>query len=119
MVEQTYLDYWRDRQTQQQAESEHHLQQAWVDIAAIAQQLRTEFGATEIIVFGSLTRGGFDAESDLDIAVAGIPPQDFFAAMAAANQIGHQWVDLKPLESLEPHFLQKVLATGKRLDAEG
>jgi uncharacterized protein len=119
MVEQKYLDYWRDRQAQQQAEIAQHIQQAWVDIAAIAQQLRAKFGATEMIVFGSLVRGGFDAESDLDIAVAGIPPQDFFTAMAVANQISHQWVDLKPLESLEPHFLQKVLTTGKRINAEG
>jgi uncharacterized protein len=37
--------------------------------------------------------------------------------MAAANRISHHWVDLKPIESLDPHFLQKVLETGKSIHA--
>ena len=119
MAEQKYIDYWRDRQAQQVAESEALAKQAWVDLQQIVRLLRSEFGATEIIVFGSLVQGDrFDAESDIDLAVKGIPPQDYFAAMAAANRISHQWVDLKPIESLDSHFLQKVLQTGKSIDAE-
>jgi predicted nucleotidyltransferase len=119
MVEQKYIDYWRDRQKQQAAESEALAKQAWADLQQIAQLLRSEFGATEIIVFGSLVQGDrFDVESDIDLAVKGIPPEDFFAAMAAVNRISHQWVDLKPTESLDSHFLQKVLKTGKSINAE-
>jgi len=80
--------------------------------------LRSDFGATQIIVFGSLVKDRFDAQSDIDLAIEGIPPEDYFTAMAAANQISHQWVDLKPIESLEPHFLQVVLKTGRRINAE-
>jgi uncharacterized protein len=120
MLEQKYIDYWRDRQIKQAAASEALASQAWEDAAQIAQLLASEFGATQIIVFGSLVQGDrFDAESDVDLAVRGILPEDFFAAMAAANRISHQWVDLKPIESLDSHFLKKVLKTGKSIYAAG
>ncbi len=120
MIEQRHLDYWRDRQAQQATASERLTQQAWADVWQVAQLLRSEFGATEIIVFGSLLKGkAFDAESDIDLAVAGILPGDYFTAMAAANRLSHQWIDLKPIESLDPHFLQKVIKTGRSIDAAG
>jgi uncharacterized protein len=117
MVEQKYIDYWRDRQAKQSLESVELARQAWADVQEIAELLRARFGATRVIVFGSLVRGGFDAESDIDMAVEDIPAQDYFVAMAAANEISHQWVDLKPLESLESHFLQKVLTMGRAIHA--
>lgn len=32
MVEQKYIDYWRDRQAQQAVESERLVAQAWADV---------------------------------------------------------------------------------------
>ena len=119
MAEQKYIDYWRDRQAKQAAEAKALAKQAWVDVQQIVHLLITEFEATQLIVFGSLVQDDrFDAESDIDLAVASIPPKDFFTAMAAVNRITQQWVDLKPIEALDPHFLQKVLKTGKMIDAE-
>jgi hypothetical protein len=37
--------------------------------------------------------------------------------MPAANRVTQQWMDLKPIEALEPHFLQKVLKPGKIINA--
>jgi len=120
MVEKKYINYWRDRQARQDAESKALARQAWEDVKHIANLLMSEFGAAEIIMFGSLVNGkNFDVESDIDVAAKGIPPQLFFSAMTAANRISHQWVDLKPLESLDTHFLEKVLKTGKSIHAEG
>lgn len=117
-MEQKHIDYWRALQAKQSAESKALARQAWADVQQIVRLLRSEFGATQIIVFGSLAKGdGFDAESDIDIAAEGISPQNYFMAMAAANRISHHWVDLKPIESLDPHFLQKVLETGKSIHA--
>jgi uncharacterized protein len=118
MMEQKYIDYWRDRQTKQKLESAMLARQAWADIQKVAELLRCKFGATRVIVFGSLVRDDrFDAESDIDMAVEGILPEDYFTAMAEVNEVSHQWVDLKPMESLEPHFLQKVLTMGKSIYA--
>ena len=84
------------------------------DARAIATMLRRDFGATRIILFGSLARGGFHAESDIDLAVAGVPVPVWFEAYAAANRLArhYRWVELFPLEDLDGHFLRRVLETG-------
>lgn len=90
---------------------------AWDEVQCIAQALRDRFGATRVIVFGSLVRGRFSDRSDLDIAFEGIAAERFFAALAMANGLSARAVDLKPLESLSPYFRERVLATGRELDA--
>lgn len=117
MVEQRHIDYWRQRQAEQIEEQHRLTQQAWEDVDQVNVLLRQEFGAIRAIVFGSLVRGGFHQNSDIDIAAEGIPTADYFAAVAAINRVSRRWVDLKPLESLEPHFRERVLATGKVLNA--
>jgi predicted nucleotidyltransferase len=117
MVEPRHIAYWRDRQAKQAILQHHQTQQAWAALGPIAQMLRQDFGATRILVFGSLVRGTFHPDSDLDLAVAGIPPDRYFEALAAVNQNSPRWIDLKPLESLEAHFRDRVLATGVEIDA--
>ena len=72
-----------------------------------------KFNAQQIILFGSLAKGKFKDGSDIDLAVAGIPKCEYFADVAAVNQITRFWVDLKPLENLEPHFLHRILTMGE------
>ncbi|MGK7905040.1 MAG: nucleotidyltransferase family protein [Hormoscilla sp.] len=112
-IQQKHIDYWRRRQRQQQAQSQQMARQARAAVEAIVQVLVSEFGAQQIILFGSLVRGGFALGSDIDLAVAGIRKDDYFAALAAANRLTPLWVDLKPLEDLDPHFRQRVLETGE------
>jgi hypothetical protein len=47
--------------------------------------------------------------------VEGIPPSHYFEALAEVNSISDRWIDLKPREVLEPHFLERVLQTGECL----
>ena len=44
-----------------------------------------EFGAREVYVFGSAATGAMREESDVDLAVAGLPPEVFFKAMGQAS----------------------------------
>jgi len=60
-------------------------------------------------------KGTFGEGSDIDLAVAGIPPHQFFAVLGALNQISQIWIDLKLLEKVEPYFLDKILNTGECL----
>lgn len=54
--------------------------------------------------------------SDIDLAVAGIPPEHYFNALAAVNRLSDSFrIDLKPLEDLEPPFYQRVIQTGECL----
>lgn len=80
--------------------------------------LKQEFGVTRIIVFGSLVKHRFHPDSDIDIAAEGIPAADYFAAVAAVNRVSRRWVDLKPLESLDSHFRDRVLAEGTIIDVQ-
>jgi len=113
-----YVEYWHHFLQQQQQCYQQLAQQARADLAAMVQLLVQQFGATKIILFGSLVKGTFAAGSDIDLAVAGIPPHQFFAALGAVNQISRVWVDLKPLENLDSYFFNKVVHTGECLYEE-
>ncbi|MEZ4583978.1 MAG: nucleotidyltransferase domain-containing protein [Caldilineaceae bacterium] len=67
--------------------------------------LRERFSATRVILFGSLARGRFRLDSDIDLAVAGLAKGDLFRAMAGALEFTNRWVDIKPLEEVDPHFV--------------
>jgi predicted nucleotidyltransferase len=116
-VRQEHIDFWRRRQAKQKLYNQRLMQLARADLPQIIQMLIKEFGATKVILFGSLAKGRFRAESDIDIAVEGIPRGKLFPAQAAANRLTRLGVDLKPLEDLEPHFKNRLLATGEVLYA--
>ena len=49
-------------------------------------------GAKEVYVFGSASKGKMRPNSDVDMAVSGLPPEVFFRAMAAAQMPwGARW----------------------------
>ncbi|MCP4166459.1 MAG: nucleotidyltransferase domain-containing protein [Chloroflexi bacterium] len=110
-----FIGYWRQRQTEQRALSQQLAQQAREEALQIAAMLRQRYRATRVILFGSLAQGRFTPGSDIDLAIEGLAPADFFPALAQANEFSNSWVDLKPLEDLEPHFRTRVLATGEDL----
>lgn len=116
MVEQRFIDYWRQQQQQQATEIALLKQQAWENVKQIATILKQNFGANRVFVYGSLLKEGFSADSDIDIAVMGIPEEQFFEALAAVNQDCQRWVDLKPIESLEPYFWQRIQSQGVWVD---
>lgn len=114
-MDDKYLQYWQRVQAEEQQHLRLATQRAWQEAQQIAHCLRQNFGATQIIVFGSLARDRLTATSDIDIAVAGIARDRYFEAVAAVNDLSDRWVDLKPLEDLELHFKRRVLETGRIL----
>jgi predicted nucleotidyltransferase len=62
---------------------------------------------------GSLARGEFGLDSDIDLAAAGVPADKFFAAGAELERLASGFkVDLVPLESANPFFLERVSEEG-------
>ena len=108
-----YLDYWRNQQKQQQAHNQYLAQQARQNLETIIQYLIQAFPIKKIILFGSLVKNKFTETSDIDLAVEGIPPAAYFQVLAQVNALSDRWIDLKPLEDLDPHFLQRVMQTGE------
>lgn len=107
-----YLAYWRRRQEIQQVRNARLAERAHNDARQIAEMLRSRFGVTQVLLFGSLAKGRFEATSDVDLAVAGLAEAEFFQAVAQAGKLSDFPVDLKPLDALAPHFLAEVLSTG-------
>lgn len=116
MVDQRFTDYWQQQQQRQLAQFKVLKYRAWQDTQHIAKVLRQDFGATGIFVYGSLVKDQFSAESDIDIAVTGIAKDRFFEAIAVVNDGCDRWVDLKPIESLEPYFWQRIQSQGIWID---
>lgn len=110
-----YVAYWRRRQATGRARSLRLAQQARADTRLVAAMLRRDFGATRVLLFGSLARGRFLPDSDIDLAVAGLPAAAFFPALAQASKLSEFPIDLKPLEDLETYFRDRVLATGEEI----
>ena len=70
-------------------------------IASAAAALRQD-GATEVYVFGSHANGRATEASDLDLAVRGLPPERFFAAMGRAAMAAGKTIDLIDLDEGRP-----------------
>jgi len=64
------------------------VEQAWRAARQAAQVLRDRFGATRVVVFGSLAQPkGFTRWSDVDLAAWGLAPRDTFRAMNAVADV--------------------------------
>ena len=59
-------------------------------------------GAQEVYLFGSAARGTLRPDSDIDLAVSGLPPALFFRAMAQAGDTLGRPLDLVDLDETTP-----------------
>jgi predicted nucleotidyltransferase len=82
-----YLDYWQKRQAAQKKSNQKLAKAARETVKAIAQLLIAQYPIQKIILFGSLVKGNFHPESDIDLAVAGIPASVYFEALAKVNRM--------------------------------
>ena len=74
--------------------------------------LKSRFGARRVILFGSLAgQGPWHDHSDIDLAVEGIPPEDFFKAYIACDKLLPPGLDLDlvPLEDAYPEMRGRIL----------
>lgn len=67
-----------------------------------AANLLLRMGATQVFVFGSVTKGGLRPDSDVDMAVRGLPPTVYFSAVSKASDVLGRPVDLVDLDDPTP-----------------
>ena len=70
-------------------------------IEAAADHLR-RYGAREVYLFGSAATGTLRPDSDVDMAVEGLPPAVFFRAVGELMHILDRPVDLIDLDHDDP-----------------
>ncbi len=105
--------------TQRPGESEANqasewLATAWSTARNVAQMLRQEYGATRVVVFGSLAhRAWFSSRSDIDLAVWGIPANRYYRAVAAATGFSRDFeIDLIDPSDCRPMLRQAIEGEG-------
>lgn len=77
---------------------------------SIANELTRRFGSKKVFLFGSLARGDFNRWSDIDIAVWGIPADDFYKAVAFASGFSSVWkVDIVDVDDC-PAALREIIS---------
>jgi uncharacterized protein len=67
-----------------------------------AAEILKSFGAKEVYLFGSVATGTYTNFSDVDLAVAGLPPEKFFRAMGKAGDTLNREFDLIDLDEVSP-----------------
>ncbi len=70
-------------------------------IERAAQALKAA-GAREVYLFGSAARGQMREDSDIDLAVSGLPPELFYRAGAVAEDTLGRSLDLVDLDEVTP-----------------
>ena len=69
-------------------------------------------GATQVWLFGSLAEGRPSLESDVDLAVEGLPAATYFDALAEVTELLGTRVDLVRVEQAPASLRQRIAETG-------
>jgi uncharacterized protein len=98
-------------------ETERRRQAAWSIARRAANLLREEFGATQVIAFGSLAHDAwFGSHSDIDLAAEGIPAEAFWRAWCAVDRLDLAVeIDLVAIESAPPKLRDEIMRHGESL----
>lgn len=110
----TYVDAWRDKLNNEKADIEDRRVRALRKAKDCAEVLKKEFGATRVILYGSVLHPDiFTLHSDIDLAVEGVKESEFYYAGARVDAVaGDIPVDLTPLEDTKPYILKSIEEEG-------
>jgi predicted nucleotidyltransferase len=88
--------------------------EALAEVNKIAKILAANFGAKEVLLYGSLSRpdAWFDAGSDIDLAVKGLG-ENYFQAYGYCLRLSRYPLDLKAYEDMPAAFKSKVNKEGR------
>lgn len=81
------------------------------EILTVANLLRS-MGASEVFIFGSLVRDELRPDSDIDIAVSGLPPEVYFSAVSRVSDVVGRPVDLLDLDDKTPR-VRHLIGSGE------
>jgi predicted nucleotidyltransferase len=91
--------------------------QAWRVARQAAQLLRERYGASKVVLFGSLAHDAwFTSWSDIDLAAWGIPPERFYSAVATVTGLSSTFkIDLVEPDTCRPSLRATVEREGIEL----
>lgn len=78
----------------------------------LAANLLRSMGASEVFVFGSFVKGELRPDSDIDIAVSGLPASVYFSAVSKVSDILRRPADLVDLDDDTP-MVRRLIDSGE------
>lgn len=105
------------REERKRLANQQRRQAAWSVARQAAAVLKEQFGASRVVVFGSLVHGlWYGPHSDIDLAAEGISPGEFWRAWCAIDRIDPAYeVDMIALESATPSLRAAIEQEGLAL----
>lgn len=77
------------------------------------EKILRQYGANKIILYGSLARGDYKQDSDIDLCYDGIPAYDYFRVLAECLLRAHRRFNLTDLTTAKGYFKDRILSEGK------
>ena len=112
----TYIQAWRERFRREAEERAAAEAEARSRARVSAARLVERFGAERVYLIGSLCRpGGFHLHSDIDLAVVGLAPEQYFRALSEVCELAGREVDLIVFEEATPDMATHILEKGMLL----
>lgn len=109
----TLISAWRARLKRSQDDLKKRESEARDQARSCAERLVEHFGVRQVFLIGSLTRqGSFHEGSDIDLAVAGLTPERYWAALDEMAALADRDVELIRLEDANPEMAAHVAAEG-------
>lgn len=115
-----YQKLWAKRFEQMDEEKKAILQSLRASALAAARILVDQFQAKKVFLFGSVqTPTFFHEQSDIDLAVEGLPARKYFSALAKLIDLfGGRRIDLLPLEDMPKTIEKQIREKGELLYGE-
>lgn len=114
-----YLEAWRKRVATEEWEVDRLKEEATAAAAEMATRIGRRFLVKRIYLFGSLVSGGFRRDSDIDLAVEGLAPQEYWSALGCVEDTKGFDVDLVAMETAAPTLRERIMAEGRLLYDRG
>lgn len=119
LIENQKLNKYREaffaRVKQQLLNNKKLQSQALRDVQGIKKHLIEEVGVKEIYLFGSIISHNFNQTSDIDIAVSGIPEEDFLKVYAKLDDFTSFNIELIDLDEKDDFLRQQIRKRGKKI----
>lgn len=108
-----YLEGHLKQIAREEEELQKHAGEAMEKAGMIASKLAETFNVSRIYLFGSLAWDSFQIDSDIDLAVEGLPEELFLKAYGVAENIAGSFkVDIVLLENAVPSLRKLVIEEG-------
>ncbi|SHI81841.1 nucleotidyltransferase family protein [Desulfofundulus thermosubterraneus] len=114
---QEYVDGWREARVRRKKQMDARARQALSAARSLAGLLAEDPAVVRVWLFGSLAlylkgQREYRADSDIDLAVEGLPAERFFPVLSLLNEKSPRPVDLVDISACSPSVRQSIIERG-------